>query len=238
MNKKIIIILTLIFSLGGISSVLIIRYHSKNQDSLEVKEEETKEKEKKKESKSEEKKEEQKETKEEEKKEEQKEIKEEEKKEEKGKITDILWTCNWKGTLCALAICATISAIISLPASAINAKCKGNSDSFFALLYGYFGILIFIFEAILYPIILTIKKFGKKDIFRNLSKAQKGAIFKIIVDIILTINCAISVIVLLRKVRCKKQQIVIDDIQDKTQRLTLKDNNTNTNEKPNNIEEE
>ena len=101
MNKRIIIILTLIFSIGGTSSFLIIRYRSKNQDSLEVKEEEKKEenkvksKEKKEEFKSEEK-----ETKEE--------------SESKEEIIDIPWTYTWKGEVCSLSTSVIISLIIGL----------------------------------------------------------------------------------------------------------------------------
>ena len=221
MNKKIIIILTLVISLGGISSILVIRYRSKNQNSLEVKEEEkkeeekeTKEEENKEESKSEEKKEEKEEEKKEEEKKEENKVKSEEKQEEKeeekeGKITDILWSYNWKGTLCVLVVCSIISAIISAFLSAISVKCKGGllckGDLFKDFFQSYAGIFVFIFEFIFYPFALTIKKFGKKNIFQNLRKVlpKLYSILKIIIDIIAAATFFRSIIIL--KDTCKKK---------------------------------
>ena len=83
MNKKIIIILMVILSLGGISSVLIIRFRSKNQDSLEVKEEEKKE---------------------------EKIIKPEH--QQKDKETDTPWLLTWKGELLSTTIIGFLIVVI------------------------------------------------------------------------------------------------------------------------------
>ena len=183
MNKKIIIILTLVISLGGISSVLVIRYHSKNQNSLEVKSKEEKQEEEQKE---------RKEEKEEKVKPEEKEEKEEKKKEEKEEITNIPWTYTWKGEvyplLATIIISFIVSFIISWKRISKDSKDEKKIRIFISTFFLYPPFFLIAFT-IISPFILTLKKFGKRSYFRRLPKVY--SICKIIIDIII---CVISLL--------------------------------------------
>ena len=174
MSKKIIIILTLIFSLGRTSSFLIIRYRSKNQESLEVKEEEKKE-----ESKFEQQ-------------------QEEEKKGEKEEITSIPWTYSWKGAICSFLISLFISLIISLLASSLcDRKIKGasgDSNNILPFIFLYSILYLVPFETLISPFVLAIKKFGKRNYFQRLPKVYSTC--KIVIDVPLAVIGIIFIILI------------------------------------------
>ena len=204
MNKKIIIILTVILSLGGTSSIIAIYYHSKNQDSLEVEEEAE-------ESESEEK---------------------EAKKDKKEEIIDIPWTCTWKGEVCSLPICIIASLVIgfvisrgcvkkavvppvktepepepvervTIPApkgfrlikelyvdkKPVNPTKNVNFSRLLMLFYSSFFLLIF---TLLSPFALAFKKFGKRSYFQRLPKTYSKC--KIITDSITSVIALIVII--------------------------------------------
>ena len=185
MNKKIIITLIISLFIGGISSVLVIRFLSKKHDSLKVKEEEKKEKAK-------------------------EEIKSKEKEKEKEKeeeITDIPWLYNWKGELLFFITSAVIALIVSLIAimtsedkiDEVANKNKLTEDfSYYTITHGdnkqkfqitvffiLFSIFFFIFEVLVSPFIIAFKKIGKKSYFQCLLKTL--SLRRLITDVLIFI---------------------------------------------------
>ena len=195
MKKKIIITLTISSIIIGGSSLLVVRYYSKKQESLEIKseEEKTKEEEKKEESKPEEK----------------------EEKEKKEETTEKLpWIYSWKGENCSLVASTIISLIVALTLyitkyiknkekiKIINDIIKNKYEKVkningikenLVIFFFYFLFSLLIFEDIISPFVLALKKFGKRNYFQRLLKLYSKR--KMIIDIAIFVIVIVSNIV-------------------------------------------